>query len=261
MEIKNKTTLYNKQRQEQIVDLVRKKGPISVQELAERFQVSSATIRSDLTLLENCGELTRTHGGAMPKVSFHPEPAISERKNEDKKILIAAYAAGLVENYDSILIDTGTTAMFFAKELVKRPLLEVRVFTNDIEVARILEDNPGFEIHLLGGQIRSSYHYTYGNEPMVTLQRCRFQKLFLTTSALDITHGLTATIPHLAALKAQMIRSSEKVILLTDSTKYAQVCFQKFGELSDVNLLVMDQGLEENHKEILNIEVESIVWV
>lgn len=84
--MQHKPGLYNKERQKEIGELVHEKGTTSVQELADLFGVSTATIRADLTILEQNGELTRTHGGAMPKLTIRHESAITERKNEDNTL-------------------------------------------------------------------------------------------------------------------------------------------------------------------------------
>lgn len=259
--MQTKPGLYNKERQQKISELVKEKGTVSVQELADLFLVSTATIRADLTILEHHGELTRTHGGAMPKLSVRRESAISERENEDKKALIASYASHLVDNHENIFIDTGTTTMFFAKELAKQAIGRLCVYTNDIEIARILEENPDIELHLLGGKIRNNYHYTYGENVIKALQGYHFHKVFLTTSALDIHNGLTATEPHLSELKKQMIESSEEVILLADSTKVGQVCFQKFGELSEIDHLIMDDGLGAKDKNALSHVIPKVSFI
>lgn len=259
--MQHKPVLYNKERQKEIGELVHEKGTTSVQELADLFGVSTATIRADLTILEQNGELTRTHGGAMPKLTIRHESAITERKNEDKKALIAAYGVKLVNDHENIFIDTGTTAVIFARELAAKTYRNIRVYTNDIKVAGILEENPNIELHLLGGQIRSNYHYTYGETVLNELKSCYFNKVFLSTSAIDIHHGLTSTVPHLSELKKQMIHSCEEVILLCDSTKMGQVCFQKFAELSEVDYLVMDNGLKSDERNALTQLIDKVVFV
>ena len=109
--------------------------------MCEHFSVSPATIRNDLRKLEKQRLLKRTHGGAIPleKTAFEPNTNLKRTGNRDKKRRIAAFAAGLVEERDTIALDSGTTMMELAKCLSDRRNLTV--LTNDVRIATYLEHN------------------------------------------------------------------------------------------------------------------------
>ncbi|MBR6090493.1 MAG: DeoR/GlpR transcriptional regulator, partial [Anaerolineaceae bacterium] len=181
--------MYNKERIEQIMEILKEKGSISVNELAEIFQVSGATIRSDLTKMDAAGLVTRTHGGAMMGPSILREPAIVERVHDDKKQLIAEKALEFVHERDIILIDTGTTMLAFAQALARSDINELTVFSNDLDVIRTLEEKEHFSLSLFGGKVRNGFHYCYGNEIENELSNYHFSSLFLASSAVHSVYG------------------------------------------------------------------------
>lgn len=251
--------MFNKERQQKILEMMKQNGSVSVNTLAELFHVTPATIRVDLSRLEAEGELIRTHGGAIANIPNHRELRLHERLNQDKKIRIASKAAELVREHDIVLVDTGTTTVSFANALVGSSRKELTVYTNDIDVIRILEEKESFSLHLLAGKVRNGFHYCCGPEISQTLEDCHFSKLFLTASAISMDHGLTVTNPELAQLKRDMIRASEQVILLADSSKLHHVDFQKFAELEQVDVLVIDSELSEEDRAELESAVKQVV--
>ena len=155
------TTLFNIERHQKILDIMHRDGSVNVNSLASFFQVTPATIRADLTRLEAQGALVRTHGGAIANVVNRREPRINERHNEEKKSRISEKAVEYVAEHDILLLDTGTTMVSFAKALVSSPICELTIFSNDIDVIRILEEKETFSLHLFAGKMRNGYHYCY----------------------------------------------------------------------------------------------------
>ena len=235
--------LYTSQRRNEILRMLKEQGSISVNQLAEEFQVSGTTIRLDLTALEKTGLICRTHGGAMLNTSIEREPLIQERKNHAEKERIAQEAVSLIHENDTILIDTGTTMHALANALAASAINRLRVYSNDLDVLRVLEVKEAFELHLMGGVIRNGFHYTQGNQVIAELSNYHFEKMFLATSAISLRSGLTTANSDLAAMKAAMITASKKVILLTDSSKMHHVLFQRFADLEAVDTLITDSGL------------------
>ncbi len=252
-------TLFSEERSEEILKLIREFGKVSVNTLSERFNVSSATIRMDLTKLSKNGEILRTHGGAMLAPSINSERLISERENKDKKQLIAKEAMSLIENNDTLLLDTGTTMYFFAEEIANSKLQGLSVFTNDFEIARILEKKGDVNIHLLGGNVRSGFHYCYGQNVMLELLKYNFDKLFIATSSINIEKGLTTQHSETAILKSVMIRSANTKILLTDSSKFDQVSFAQFACLNEIDILITDNDLSTERVKKLNKYIKKII--
>ena len=253
--------MYNKERIERIFDLLKEKGSISVNELSVLFQVSGATIRSDLAKMEKAGLITRAHGGAMANSSLYRETLLTERIHDGRKKLIAQRALEYVHERDIILLDTGTTMVAFAEALAKSSIEELSVYSNDLDVIRILEEKEKFSLTLLGGKVRNRFHYCYGPEIQNELSNFHFTSLFLAASAIHEVYGLTTENTDLAGIKRSMIKASADIILLSDSSKIGNVHLRKFASLSDVDTLIMDQNLTAEEEQMLSSSVRNLILV
>lgn len=253
--------MYNKERVERIMQILRQNGSVSVNELAEIFQVSGATIRTDLAKMDKAGMLTRTHGGAIMNSPVLRETLLTERMHTDKKRLIAQRALQFIHERSIILMDTGTTMAALAQALVQSRLEELTVFTNDLEVIRILEEKENFTLTLLGGKVRNRFHYCYGSSLQQELADYHFSTVFLATSALHEVYGLTTENIELANIKSEMVRTADKVILLADSSKMGNVQLRKFASLSEIDTLIMDDGLSAEDREKLRSAVGNLILV
>lgn len=243
--------LFTEQRRRDILRLIRRNGSANVNALAGQFGVSGTTIRLDLTALEETGAIQRTHGGAVLSEPSMPEPSISEREHQREKARIAQRALRHISNNDVLLVDTGTTMLALAQALAQSALTGLTVYTNDIDVLRTLEVKENWALYLLGGRVRNGFHYTYSDWVVRELGSYHFKKLFLATSAMSLTAGLTTANSELAALKAAMVAASETVYLLADASKLHRVDFQKFAELTDVDALIIDDGVDPADAEAL----------
>lgn len=247
------------ERQNEILKAIKQEKRISVNELSERFQVTKATIRTDLTKLEQTGEIKRTHGGAMLNVCEELEPRLLDRTNSEEKIRIAKRALDYVEDQEVILIDTGTTAFAFAQALVESERQNLTIYSNDMAVLLQLESRKDFNLNMMGGKIRSGFHYAYGENLIDELELYHFDKLFLTASAMDVKSGLTTVHPDLARLKQAMVKASREVIVLTDSTKYGKTHFQSYASLSNIDVLITDDGISEEGIAQLKNYIDTVV--
>lgn len=255
----SKKVMYGEQRKQQILGLIKEKISVSVNELAQYFDVTTATIRTDLTELEKAGDVIRTHGGAILKSDIAHEKFLNERENEDKKIKVAFKAVELIEEEDSILIDTGTSTAALARILANSDIKRLRIFTNDFEIAKLLESKSEFDVNVLGGKIRKGFHYSYGGTATSELSKYKFDKLFLATSSLSFDNGLTTFHTETAHLKAEMINSATKKILLLDSTKFNKDSFAKFADLKDIDTVVVDSEISKFDYENLTGEVDKVI--
>ena len=161
-----KSSIYTEERRKEILSLLQRQKRVSVNELNKLYQVSGTTIRLDLAALEKKGLLVRTHGGAvLPESSdLFVEPVISERHHEDEKSRIAKAALNFLVPDETILLDTGTTLSIFADIFCRNVSMHQTVYSNDLHVLQILESSDSCELHMLGGKIRSGFHYSYGTQ-------------------------------------------------------------------------------------------------
>ena len=146
--------MNQQQRQEAIVDLVRRQGYASIEQLTDHFTVTPQTIRRDLNALAEEGRIRRVHGGAGLESST-VNTAYSTRKtlNLDAKQRIAALLARQIPDGSSLFINIGTSNEVVAEALLEHRDLEV--ITNNLNVAAILQHKEDFNVIIAGGQVRS----------------------------------------------------------------------------------------------------------
>jgi DeoR family fructose operon transcriptional repressor len=219
-----------------------------VTELSERFGVTPETVRRDLDLLEQQGVLQRVHGGAVAgsKISVAESTvAVRSDKSRDAKLVIARAALGMIgESFrGSILIDAGTTTGALAQLLAEwspahgHPLT---IITNSVPIAAVLHLNPAIELHLLGGSVRGITSAAVGASTIDQLDRLRPDIAFLGTNGVSAGFGLSTPEEREAAVKAAMIRSARRTVVLADSTKLDEEALYRFAELRDLDALITD---------------------
>jgi DeoR family transcriptional regulator, fructose operon transcriptional repressor len=238
--------LFEEERQQKIADYVQSKERASVQELAQEFQVSESTVRRDLKILEEAKQLRRTHGGAVVLVSDNSEPTFVEKEDRYRaqKEAIARSAAALIEEGDTLVLDSGTTTYYLAKQL--KAFKKLTVVTNSIMIAQELSPHNGIELILTGGTFRHETLAMVGPLAEKALESVFVDKAFVATNGWDASVGLTTPNLMEASVKRGMIRSGKQVILLADHSKYGKVSFAKIAELSDMDILVTDDMISDN---------------
>jgi len=236
-----KEFLFAEERKQAILTLLEENSKMTVQDLRDYFEVSSATIRNDLRELANAGLLTRTHGGALciTKAGFELNSYQKEVKNLIPKQAIARKALEFVEDEDTIAIDTGTTTIEFAKLLSSKRNLTVIV--NDIEIARCLEDESDAVIIVIGGHVRRNFHCTVG--PLATrfLSEFNVDKAFMATNGLTFKRGLTTPDINQAGIKRAMIDIAKEVIVLCDGSKIGNTAFARVAPIEKLNRIITDE--------------------
>lgn len=233
--------MFAEERQNKILQLLRRQKKLLVTELCETFGVSPATIRNDLNDLEKQGLLRRTHGGAIAgtKINFEPTSVEKDVANRETKIAIGRAAAALVEDGDTIAIDTGTTTYYFARALADRKKLTV--VTPDLVIARMLEDYEGVSVILAGGQVRRGFSCTVGAITNSVLKSLAVDKTFLATNSVSAAGELCTPDIEQAEVKKNLLRMGTQVILLCDSSKFNAQSFAKFGEFKELDMVVTDR--------------------
>ena len=206
-------------RRKKIVDVVTSKGFMTVVDLAEKFNVTSATIRTDLNALEDAGLLIRSHGGAIPGVAKVVNLRDDEKaqNNKELKFRIAREAAKLVKNGDSITIASGSTMNLFAESLSQD--IRVNVLTPSLRIASRLIDNPSVSLFFLGGNINNYTYSTYGPYAVYGLDIFHTNKLFFGVEGYSADGGLSCGFIEEADLTKKMMKSATQIIVLADSTK------------------------------------------
>lgn len=239
------------ERHTRILSLLQQSGSVSVAQLSEFFHVSEVTIRKDLSSLEQQKKLYRTHGSAILISPYIGDRHVNEKekKNVAEKRAMGAAAAGLIAHDDSIIIASGTTMAFLAREI--KPRGRLTVITSAVPVTRILSQEPSIDVIQLGGITRSSSLSVVGPFAESMLRSFNCSKLFLGVDGIDLEFGLTTTNVLEASLNAAMIEAAQKVVVLADSSKFGRRGFSKICDLESVDRIITDSGVQPLYLERL----------
>lgn len=252
--------MFPDQRRQKILELLTENGSARVRTLSETFQVTEPTIRQDLEKLEAEGLIIREHGGAYIKdYSGKVETlTLSHGENLNQKQMIGKYAASLVHNGDTLIIDSGSTTTEFARCIRKRTYLTI--VTNALNIALILGAEPTNEVMMTGGRFKAPTLSLTGETAAELFPRIHTDKLFLATRGITIESGLTYPGFSDLPVKKAMLDSAKTVYLLADSTKIGVTAFASLGELDRVDVLITDSGINvEQVKELENSGMEVVV--
>ena len=227
-------------RQSEIIALARETGRVGVDEMAGRFGVTPQTIRRDLHDL--CGQrmLTRVHGGAMI-ASGVQNLAYDARRlvAQPHKRLIGEATARLVPAQSSLFINIGTTTEEVARALARHEGL--LVITNNLHVAVELYRRPGIEVVMAGGVVRRSDGGVTGAATVDLVNQFRVDIAVIGTSAIDADGTLLDFDLREVRVSRAIIEHARRVVLVTDSSKFARQAPVRVAHLSEVDTLVTDR--------------------
>nr|WP_297429926.1 DeoR/GlpR family DNA-binding transcription regulator [uncultured Actinotalea sp.] len=236
--------MYATERQQQILDLARRDGRVEVKELAESLDVTTETVRRDLTVLERRGLVRRTHGGAIPVERLGFEPAVPDREGRmaGQKERIAKAALDEVPDGGAVLLDAGTTTVRLAELLPNDR--ELTVVTHALPVATVLATRPNVTLHLLGGTVRGRTLAAVGAWTEQALRDIYADVAFVGTNGITVEHGLTTPDLGEAAVKRAIVHAARRVVVLADHTKFGRSDLAHVAPLSAVDTVVTDTDLE-----------------
>jgi DeoR/GlpR family transcriptional regulator of sugar metabolism len=231
-------------RQKRICEWIARRGECSIEELVEQLGVSGMTVRRDLTALAAEGKVIRTHGGAASaeRVSFEFEFLNRVRKNQAAKEAIAAAAAGLIQDGQSVMLDSGTTTLELAKRL--RGKRNLTVITTSLPIAAQLQFDRQIEVLLLGGYLRASSPDLSGALTEANLENLRADAAFLGADGIDSKGNVYQDSPELARMLTKMASSAKRVYVVADGSKLGQTALWRFGRLRDWTALLTDSGAD-----------------
>ena len=247
--------MFAEERQRLVAARVAEAGRVSVTELAERFAVTTETVRRDLATLEQAGVLRRVHGGAVPADNASTtETTLSERlvQHLPEKRLIAEAAAELIATSrpGSILLDAGSSTEALVDVLLgqastnRRNDGEQLVITNALPLADKIAGAPGHAVHLLGGRIRGLTRAAVGQETVDAVERLRPDLAFIGTNGVHAAFGLSTPDSEEAAVKAAFVRSARRVVVLADASKLGVETLVQFARLDQIDAIVTNADPE-----------------
>ena len=203
-------------RRQEIGYLLQEK-PVSVDELAARFDVSTSTVRRDLEAMTKSGEIVRTYGGAQ--TAGAGERSLRERESiaTRQKFAIGRLAGSFVAPGSVVILDAGTTVGSLAKNLMYRE--DITVVTNGLTTTNVLEHSDGVELIVVGGTLRHISSGFVGPLAERAIAGITADAAFLSADGVSATRGLCEGTPEQASLKRLMVENSGTVYVLADSSK------------------------------------------
>jgi DeoR family fructose operon transcriptional repressor len=235
-------TMYAEERQQAIARLVNQRGRMSVNQLAREYDVTTETVRRDLSSLERMGLVRRVHGGVVPPSSLSLiESGIRERdqvNTETKERIARAALERLPAQGGTILLDAGSTTVRLATLIP--PDLELTVITHAVPIAARLAGLRHIDLRLLPGRVRRTTQAAVGADTVEALSHLRVDVSFVGTNGITAEHGLTTPDPDEAAVKRSLIESGRQVVVLADASKFGVETAVRFASAGEVDVLVTD---------------------
>lgn len=245
------------ERQLSILSKVTTATKINVASLAKEYGVSQVTIRQDLKTLEGNGMLKRFHGGAMPVSDDDMMKRLSI--NYEVKQAIAKEAASLVNNGETVLIESGSTNVLFAVELTKKT--DVTIITNSAFICRHIRGMSNTKIVLLGGDYQHESEVLVGPLTVSSLKQFFVDKVFIGVDGFSEKVGFTCVNLMRAEVARNMAKQANKVIVLTDSSKFSALGVSKQFAPEEVSMVITDKHITDDALAVLNkfdIEVRPV---
>lgn len=239
------------ERHRKILGILQMQGSVSVSDLAERLDVSEVTIRKDLSALEKQNKLYRTHGRAIPISPYIGDRHVNEKEKQAvaEKSAIGVVAASLVHEHDSILLASGTSILYAAKEMVDKK--NVTIISASVSASALLSQNKNIDVVQLGGIVRNSSVSVVGSFAEDMLKHFNCNLLFMGADGVDLEFGITTTNMMEANLNRMMMNTAQQTVLLVDSSKFGKKGFSKICDTGEIDRIITDDKIPQMYLENL----------
>ena len=244
------------QRRSRILEVLDEHGQVNVSELSKALGVSEVTIRNDLANLERNKLLVRAHGGAF-KTNNMALPVTEKKKiNLDLKRKIGKKAVSMIEENDSIILDSGTTTFEISNNLSKFERLTV--ISNALDIVNNLASYDNLDVMMPGGFLQEFSMSLVGPMAERNLKQLHCNKMFLGVDGIKADVGVFTHYMEEAYLNQIMIDIAEEVIVVSDSTKFKKIGLAFIAGFNKVHKVITDDRIETEHVKMLernNVEV------
>jgi DeoR/GlpR family transcriptional regulator of sugar metabolism len=238
--------LMAEERRTQILQLVRSVGRVRVNELSVQFNTSAVTIRNDLNELQQRNLVQRSHGGAvLPDIFLRELPVLERLKaHSEEKRRIGAMAASLINNGETILLDSGTTTLEIARQIKLKQ--DLHIITNGVNIAAELLDARDAELFIVGGNVRGDSASISGRFTEEMLEQFSADKMFLSGAGCDLDFGVSGANLEEAMVNRAMLRISREIILVADASKFSKRSMSRIVHFSEIDTIISDTSLSED---------------
>jgi len=249
------------ERRKSILHQINEAGQVLVHDLSKEFNVSEVTIRNDLGQLEKKNMLIRARGGAIKTeggVGIDYRLSEKDKLNIEEKARIGKKAAQLINEKDTIIIDSGTTTMEVAKNLGH--LNDITVICNALNIISQLIQLKNMNLLIPGGYLRKNSLSLVGPLAEKNLQNLFVDKVFIGVDGFDTKHGIYTPNIEEAYFNEIMIKISKEVIVVCDSSKFLRRSLAYICSISKIHCVITDSGiLDEDRKRLEDAGIRVII--
>ncbi|MBZ5753502.1 DeoR/GlpR family DNA-binding transcription regulator [Metabacillus rhizolycopersici] len=238
--------MLTSERHQAILQLLKEKEVVKLQDLTEETDASESTIRRDLSQLEEQQLLKRVHGGASLLKKNRLELSVPEKssKNIQEKKVIAQYAASLVEEGDCIFLDAGTTTFEMISYLIEKDIV---IVTNGLmHLPALIESH--MHVYLVGGKLKRHTGAMIGKGAILSLQQYCFDKCFIGVNGIHLQYGYTTPDTEEAMIKQIAMSLSREAFIIADDSKLSETSFSKIADIHEAAIITNEH--EENKWEL-----------
>lgn len=239
--------MFADERHTKIIEMLNESSSVTVSDLMSIFDVSIETIRRDLLYLENKNLLKRVHGGAVSINKIRKFNELPKRMSEhrDLKRQLALKAAELVEENDTIAIDSGSTAFEFSS-VIKDKFNRLTVIINSPDLFQVLQSNEGITIVMIGGVYQKTERVFYGHMAESNIREWHVTKSFIFPSSVSLKNGVTINISEMYAIQRAYMDIADQVVIMADSTKYETTSPIRLCNIEEDYIYVTDPQLNDD---------------
>jgi DeoR family transcriptional regulator of aga operon len=238
-------------RRNQILEALKEHGEISIHAIMNRYSCSEATARRDLNMLAETEKIIRTIGGAYYEKSISSEMPFLEKQSllSREKEALAAKAASLIQEGDTIGLTGGTTTFLIAKQI--KHFSNITVVTNAVNIAMELAESDTVQTVLTGGVLRSKSYELCGPLAETIMEKLNIGKMFIGVDGISLEKGLTTYSELEAQIGKRMIERSKQAIAVFDYTKVNRTSLFTLAPLSDIHTCITDKKMEQSWEDQL----------
>jgi DeoR family deoxyribose operon repressor len=244
-------------RREKIISFLKSSNVLSIRSLSEMLKVSTMTIRRDLEVLAEQNIIQFYHGGAVFNPNFleresNPNDYFIQRQtllHREEKIAIAHRAALLILSQETIMLDSGTTICYLARELPGD--LNLTVISWSLNIIEELIRKPQNSILVQGGVYHQETQMFENNQALNIIKNSRASKAFISAGGVHSSLGITCPFHYEVETKREAVKNSMTGILLVDSSKFGKVCSAHMMDITDFQIVITDPGITPEYEDYI----------
>lgn len=250
------------ERRRAILQKLNDKGKVRVTDLSRELECSEVTIRSDIKSMESEGLLKRTHGGAvkLEKAPARKYQAESIYRYTERKKKIAACAYEFIDDRDTIIIDDASSSFYLALHIKEHPEKRLAVVTNSLLAGNELAGAEHVELYMVGGHVGGHLAATMGDAAVQNMEQFRVDKAFIGVHGINFDVGLTSIATPQMQVKRAILKSTQEVYVLADSSKFGGGYLSVICPIHEVYKIITDgEVTRENVKKAQELKVPLVI--